>query len=223
MTLLSKIMRKLTVEMKVKKEFTKMLDFLLDKIESIELIELIKIDFKQGIKMGIAALTMKEGYTIADIDIPEFMEMLIVLKQEGNRYIVLSKVKFLKGFPGFAKQFDLDIIWDTPSIFTKEKMVMSVTGDEENLKKFLEAIKILGDIEKVSFKKAIFHEQAIISCLTEKQRQIIIAAKKNGYYEYPRKINSEELSKKIGLSKPTVVQHLRKAEVRIMSNILAGY
>ena len=216
-------MRTLTVELKVKEEFTKMLDFLLDKTEAIELIELIKIDFEKGIKIGIASLTMKEGYTIDDLKIPEFMEMLTVLKQEGNRYIVLSKVKFYKKFIRFAKQFDLDIIWDTPSIFTKGKMVMSVSGNEENLKKFLEVVKKLGDVEKISFKKAIFHEQAVISCLTEKQKEIIIAAKKNGYYKYPRKINSDGLAKKVGLSKPTVVQHLRKAEVRIMSNILTGY
>ena len=69
----------------------------------------------------------------------------------------------------------------------------------------------------------MYNEQTILSCLTDKQREIIIAAKNNGYYKYPRKINSEELSKKIGLSKPTVVQHLRKAEVRIMSNILVGH
>jgi len=216
-------MRKVTVELKVRNEYIKMLDFLLDKAESIELIELIKLDFEQRLKMGIAAITMKEGYTIEDIEKPEFMEMLTVLKQEGNRYIVLSKVKFYKRFTGMAKQFDLDIIWDTPSIFSKGKMVLSVTGNEENLKKFLEVIKMLGDIEKTSFKKAIFHEQSVISCLTEKQKEIMIAAKKNGYYKYPRQINSEDLSKKIGLSKPTVVQHLRKAEVRIMSNILAGY
>lgn len=216
-------MRKLTIELKIKHEFLKMLNFLLDKTESIELIELLKLDFKKGIKMGIAAITMKEGFTIEDIDIPEFMEMLTVLKKEGNRYIVLSKVKFYKRLIGIAKKFDIDIIWDTPSIFTKEKMIMSVTGSEENLKKFLKVIKNLGEVKSISFKKATFDEQTILSCLTEKQKEILIAAKKNGYYNYPRKINSQQLSNKIGLSKPTVVQHLRKAEIRIVSNILAGY
>ena len=216
-------MRKLTIELKIKHEFLKMLNFLLDKTESIELIELLKLDFKKGIKMGIAAITMKEGFTIEDIDIPEFMEMLTVLKKEGNRYIVLSKVKFYKRLIGIAKKFDIDIIWDTPSIFTKEKMIISVTGSEENLKKFLKVIKNLGEVKSISFKKATFDEQTILSCLTEKQKEILIAAKKNGYYNYPRKINSQQLSNKIGLSKPTVVQHLRKAEIRIVSNILAGY
>jgi len=199
------------------------LNFLLDKTESIELIELIKLDFEQGIKMGIAALNMKEGYTIEDIDLPEFMEMLSVLKKEGNRYVVVSKVKFLKKFTGLAKKFNIDVIWDTPSIFRKDKMVISVTGSEENLKKFIELIKTLGEITRISFKKATYNDQTILSCLTEKQKEILIAAKKNGYYSYPRKINSQELSERIGLSKPTVVQHLRKAEIRIVSNILKGY
>ena len=219
----SKIMRKLTIELKVKEEILERLNFLLDKAESIELIELIKLDFKKGVKMGIAALTMKEGYTIEDINIPEYMEMLTVLKKEGSRYIIVSKVKFLKKFIGLAKKFDIDIIWDTPSIFTKDKMTISVTGTEKNLKKFLEVIKNLGKIKSISFKKATFNEQTILSCLTEKQKGILIAAKKNGYYSYPRKINSQELSEKVGLSKPTVVQHLRKAEVRLVSNILTGY
>ena len=71
-------MRKLTIEMKVKEEYFEMLNFLLGKIESIELIELIKLDLEQGIKMGITALNMKEGYTIEDLEIPDFMEMLSV-------------------------------------------------------------------------------------------------------------------------------------------------
>ena len=216
-------MRKLTVELSVKEEFLEMLDFLLDKIESIELIELIKLDLEKGIKMGIAALNIKEGFSIEDLEIPDYMEMLSVLKHEGNRYIVVSKVKILNKFIGFAKKFNIDIKWDTPSIFKKDKMIISVTGDEVNLKKFLDIIKYLGDVKSISFKKAIFNEQMILTCLTEKQRKILIAAKKNGYYNYPRKINSKQLSEIIGLSKPTVVQHLRKAEVRLVTNILTGY
>jgi len=216
-------MRKLTVELKIKEEFLEMLNFMLDKVESIELVELTKIDFERGIKTGIAALTMKEGYTIDDISLPEHMEMLTVLKKEGNRYIVFSKVRFFEKLSGIVKKFNIDVIWETPSIFKKDKIIMSVTGNEENLKKFLDAIKHLGEIKSISFKKATFNEQAILSCLTEKQKEILIAAKKNGYYNYPRKINSQELSEKIGLSKPTVVQHLRKAEVRLVSNILTGY
>jgi predicted DNA binding protein len=216
-------MRKLTVDLKVKDEYLEMLNFILDKVESIELIELVKLDFEQGIKMGIAALNMKEGYAIEDIELPEFMDMVTILKQEGNRYVIFAKVKFLKKFMGFAQKFNIDIIWDTPSSFKKGKMVLSVTGEEKDLKKFLDVIKMLGEVQSMSFKKATFNEQSILSCLTEKQREILIAAKKNGYYKYPRSINSEELSKKIGLSKPTVVQHLRKAEIRLISNILTGY
>ena len=216
-------MRKITIDLKVKKEYVEMLNFLIDKTESIELIELIKLDFEKGVKMGIAALNMKDGFTIDDIEIPDFMEMLTVLKQEGNRYIVFAKVKFFKKVVRLTQKFNIDIIWDTPSIFKKDKMVLSVIGDEKNLQKFLDAIKILGKVESVSFKKANFNDQSIISCLTKRQREILIAAKKNGYYSYPRKINSEELSEKIGISKPTVIQHLRKAEVRLISNIFTGY
>jgi len=44
-------MRKLIFEFKLKEQFLEMLDFLLDKTVSIELIELVKLDFEKGIKM----------------------------------------------------------------------------------------------------------------------------------------------------------------------------
>ena len=216
-------MRKMIIEMKLSEELTKNSDFLLDKVESIELLELLKLDFEKRIKMAIAAINLKEGYSIEDIKMPGYVEIFTVLSKKDNRYICLIKTKYFKSLQSTAKKFNIDIIWDTPSIFTKEKMVVSATGNEENLKKVRELFKNLGEIKKVSFVKSIYNEQTILSCLTEKQRQVIITAKKNGYYNYPRSINSEELSKKIGLSKPTVVQHLRKAESRIVANILAGY
>jgi predicted DNA binding protein len=209
--------------MKINEKFLKNFDFLLGKIESIELLELLKLDFQKRIKMAIAAFNMNEGYTIEDIEMPDYVEIFNVLQKNGNRYICLIKAKYFKSLSSLAKKFNIDIIWDTPSVFTKEKMIISVTGREDNLKKILDLFKNIGTVNKISFVKSIYNEQTILSCLTDKQKEILIAAKNNGYYSYPRKINSQELSKKIGLSKPTVVQHLRKAEVRLVSNILTGY
>ena len=211
------------MDLKLNEDMLKNFNFLLDKIESIELIELLKIDFEKRIKMAIAAFIMKDGCSIEDIKIPDYVEVFSILQKKENRYICLIKAKYFKSLSSLAKKFNIDIIWDTPSIFTKEKMIVSVSGDEENLKKILNLFKQVGEVNKVSFVKSTYSEQTILSCLTEKQKEIIIAAKDNGYYDYPRKINSKELSQKVGLSKPTVVQHLRKAEERLISNILAGY
>jgi len=211
------------MDLKLNEDMLKNFNFLLDKIESIELIELLKIDFEKRIKMAIAAFIMKDGCSIEDIKIPDYVEVFSILQKKENRYICLIKAKYFKSLSSLAKKFNIDIIWDTPSIFTKEKMIVSVSGDEENLKKILNLFKQVGEVNKVSFVKSTYSEQTILSCLTEKQKEIIIAAKNNGYYDYPRKINSKELSQKVGLSKPTVVQHLRKAEERLISNILAGY
>jgi len=216
-------MRKLILELKLDEKLLKNFYFLIDKIESIELLELLKLDFEKRIKMAIAAINMKEGYSIDDIKMPDYVEIFTVLQKKDNRYICLIKAKYFKSLSSLAKKFNIDIIWDTPSILTKEKMLVSVSGSEENLKKILSLFKNIGKVTKISFVKSIYNEQTILSCLTEKQRKILIAAKNNGYYNYPRKINSKELSDIIGLSKPTVVQHLRKAEGRIVSNILAGY
>jgi len=216
-------MRKMIMELKIDRFFMKNFDFLLEKVESIELLELIKIDFEKRIKMAISAINMKEGHNIEEIEMPHYVEIFNVLEKKGNRYICLIKVKYFKNLSSLAKKFNIDIIWDTPSIINKEKMVVSVSGSEENLKKILELFKQVAQVNKISLVKSTYKEQSILSCLTDKQKEIFVAAKKNGYYDYPRKINSERLANKIGLGRATVVEHIRKAENRIMAQILTGY
>jgi predicted DNA binding protein len=56
--------------------------------------------------------------------------------------------------------------------------------------------------------------------LSSNQKKILNLAKKHGYYDYPRKITSHELSEKIGINKDTTLKLLRKAEKLIFSSLL---
>jgi len=53
--------------------------------------------------------------------------------------------------------------------------------------------------------------------LSEQEKNSLVEAIKLGYYEYPRRINLEELAKIMRLSKPTLEQYIRKAEKKIMA------
>ncbi|UCG70924.1 MAG: helix-turn-helix domain-containing protein, partial [Thermoplasmata archaeon] len=187
------------------------------------LIELLRIDFEKGIKLGLMQITVKDGFVLKDVDLPENVEISNVLKSEGNKYVCIVKVKVPKEFKKMLKEFNLDLIWTSPSFMSADRTIISCIGEDEDLRKFMDIVKQLGLIINVSFKKAAYQEHDILSVLTDKQREIMIAAKKNGYYDMPRKISSEDLSKKVGISKATLLEHLRKAEVRLMENILSGY
>jgi predicted DNA binding protein len=89
--------------------------------------------------------------------------------------------------------------------------------------KFFEAIQQIGSIERTSFHKATYRTHGVLSGLTARQKEILLLAKRMGYYDYPRKINGGDLSEILGISKAATIEHLRKAESRIMSIIMAGY
>ena len=222
-------MKKVIVEFTLRKIFQRVLHryLPLDKIESLEMLEMLRIDLERGIKMVLASIVMKEGYTIDDVMKGKNSPILAILQSQGSKYLCIARsqaqARDLKIFKPLAKKFDLNVIWATPTYYKGSKVVCSVIGDEKNLQRFVRSIQLIGSIETISFQKATYEEHTILSCLTDKQREVIIAAKNSGYYEYPRQINSDQLSQKIGISKATTIEHLRKAEGRIMATILTGY
>lgn len=217
-------MRKVTLELEPNERVREELEPMFETIHSFEVLETLKIDWEEGIRVDLIECRLKETQSIREVKSIGDMEILSVLKSEGSRHTCLIKYSEPEESKDLFKAFDLNLIYATPIIMSSEKYTLSVIGDQENLTRFVELAKThLGKIENMTFKKAAYQKHDILSVLTDKQKDVLIAAKKHGYYKYPRKIKSEELAQKIGISKNTTIEHLRKAEERLMENILAGY
>ncbi|NGM70776.1 transcriptional regulator [Natronolimnobius sp. AArcel1] len=55
--------------------------------------------------------------------------------------------------------------------------------------------------------------------LTERQWKMFEFARQNGYYEWPREVTARELATHMEITKTTFLEHLRKAESKILNNI----
>ncbi|MFC6725251.1 helix-turn-helix domain-containing protein, partial [Halobium palmae] len=58
----------------------------------------------------------------------------------------------------------------------------------------------------------IFHDDG----LSERQREVFELARKRGYYTWPREVSASDLADELALSKATVLEHLRKAEAKLL-------
>jgi len=216
-------MRKIILDIEPGRIIKKLQRNMMEHIEEFELLELLRMDFEKGVKVMLLEITLKSGSKFEDIKWPKNFK-LTVLGQKEDKYIVIATAKAPNKF--FKKLFNkakTDLIWTTPTHYRNGKMTLSCIGEEDELKKIVKVFKLFGKINKISYHRPVYQEHNVLSVLTDKQKEIIIAAKKLGYYDYPRKIDAGGLAAKVGASKATVVEHLRKAEGRLMGNILAGY
>jgi hypothetical protein len=198
---------------------------MMDHIEAFELLELLRMDFEKGIKVMLIELTLYPGSKLEDIKWPKnFSHTILDEKANENKYILLTTAKapnrFFKKLINRAKT---DVIWVPPTHWREGKMTFSCLGENDELNKIIKAFNLFGKVKNIRYHKPVYQDHNALSVLTDKQKEIIVAAKKHGYYDYPRKIDAGRLAEKVGVSKATVVEHLRKAEGRLMGNILAGY
>ena len=103
-----------------------------------------------------------------------------------------------------------------------KKNIYVIKAADNEVQNFFKAMEILCNIKDLKIQKLECKECDILSILTSNQKKILNFAAKFGYYDYPRKITSEELAEKIGISKDIILENLRKAEKRIITKTLNG-
>jgi predicted DNA binding protein len=217
-------MRKLTIEMEPDEMFHEYMKDPLQKIESYEILEALKINYEEGICVDLIQVTTRPGISIEDVGSIDRMEIISVIRSDGNKHTCLAKYFETEDNMDKFQETDLDLIQSTPTIISPERITVTMIGENENLNKFVEMLKRNGNkILNMNITKSAYQKHDLLSVLTDKQRSILITAHKHGYYDYPKRINSQQLAAKVEIGKATLVQHLRKAEGRLLGEILAGY
>ncbi|MFX1519786.1 MAG: helix-turn-helix domain-containing protein, partial [Promethearchaeota archaeon] len=212
-------MRKVILEIDpstvIKKPFKKGLEYVLSKIEWLEGTNLFNIDPEQTSeiemtvkKAGVFKIKLKEGFEISDLIDPK-MGTIEPLEEENGVITCFIKAQ-IDGLPTkLIKSINLDEMLITlPLYLSPTKYIVSFLGNSETIISYLNLLKSLG----ISYKATIQHPdqfQSDLSCLTKRQKDVVLAARKFGYYEYPRRISSQELAEQLGISKSTMLEHLR--------------
>jgi hypothetical protein len=171
-----------------------------------------EIEFKDPVYPASKVEELLEGGFLVEAQVLE--------KSKNGGYIV-----FMRGGPSLSSvlaSIGIEEGYLFPPLGIREgKIKISFLGSDVQVKNFLQKIDILGiRYHVIMISDANFPPISLLNQLTEKQREVLIVAYKLGYYDIPRRITSEELAKKLNLGDSTVVEHLRKAEQRLISHLL---
>jgi DNA-binding MarR family transcriptional regulator len=109
----------------------------------------------------------------------------------------------------------------TPTGFKEGRARMAYVGSAVEIKKLFRLFERLGlRTRTLSLTDETLDPNSPMACLTERQRKILLSAYKLGYYDVPRTMDSEKLARALELDKSTVVEHLRKAEKRLLRQVI---
>jgi predicted DNA binding protein len=138
----------------------------------------------------------------------------IMFEDEDNLYLqVFSNVSKIKSLIGTINNNGGFLL--RPILLEKGYEVCNITvPNKENLNKLINELKKLGKFTLLSIKKSNLDN----SDLSRKQKLVIDLAFKLGYYEFPRKISATQIANRLKISKSTLLQHLRSAEIKVLKN-----
>jgi predicted DNA binding protein len=190
-------------------------------IRSYEVLEVLKMDHMKGLYVDLIECHLKENVSIDELTSIGDMDILSVIRSEGDKHICLVLGHETKDATDIFKE--LNLIYTAPSLISEDRIIVSFISSQKDMMRFIELVRAhIGKVVNMTFKRSTYDKKDLLSILTDKQREIMAAAYRYGYYDIPTGISSERLAEKVNISKPTLIEHLRKAERRILTEILAG-
>jgi HTH DNA binding domain len=193
----------------------------IEKIKSLEVLHFIKQDPNEFAL--ICEVEFKQRPTRLDEIFNEPGDELQVLDQSRDGKCVI----LFKGKP--QNDPTAQAFWAaggyllTPLEIKNGKVRMTFLGSAKQIRIIPAMFKKMGvQFKVVQVADADSPRNSPLNELTEKQRGVLSAAHKHGYYDIPRRINSKQLAQKLAISSSDLIKHRRKAEGRLLSAVFRG-
>jgi hypothetical protein len=217
-------MRRITMEFNYQTAWKQIFSSNADKVEVLEALRCFKCD-AQGLALICRIRLKDKSMSVTDLLHKGLITNIETLYTEKDGSIVV----FIEGrscVPPPPKDMKMPkmLMARPPDFLDIDRMKVELVGKEKEIKEFLQyankwsnnSFKILG-LTSIDTKG-----ESLLSKLTPRQRQMLLTAYALGYYDVPRKISSDDLSRHLNVDKSTIVEHLRKAERKLMGGIIAG-
>src|SRR5215207_9278836 len=217
-------MRRVTMEFNYQRAWKQIFGSNAVKVEVLEALRCFKCDI-QGLALICRIRLKDKSMTVTDLLHNGLITNIETLYIEKDGSVVV----FIEGkscVPSPPKDMELPKMLMTrpPNFLDVDRMKVELVGKEKEIKEFLQytdklsnnSFKILG-LTSIDTKG-----ESLLSKLTSRQRQILLTGYALGYYDVPRRISSDDHSRHLNIDKSTVVEHLRKAERKLIGSIIAG-
>jgi hypothetical protein len=217
-------MRRVTLEFNYQAAWKQIFDSNAEKVEVLEALRCFKCD-TQGLALICRIRLKDKNMTVTDLLHKGLITNIETLYTEKDDSVVV----FIEGkscVPPPPKDMELPkmLMTHPPDFLDVDRMKVELVGKEDEISKFLQytsklsnnSFKILG-LTSIDTKG-----ESLLSKLTSRQRQILLTGYALGYYDVPRRISSDDLSRHLDVDKSTIVEHLRKAERKLIGSIIAG-
>ncbi len=185
-------------------------------IERFEVISLFNL--VDDMHSEVCKFTIREGIPIDQIQC-NYVSNLVVLRNVGREYTCLVRGTFSDEITRFLQAYGSK--FDYPIVFQDDCVTFSMVGSPEDFHAFVSDAEEKGwGLEVLSVCDYDPHVDGIFGVLTPQQKKILLESYRRGFFDHPRRINASELAEKMGMHKTTLLEHIHKAEKRLIGHIL---
>ncbi len=218
-------MRRITMEFDYQKAWKWIFGSNSEKVEVLEALRCFKCD-TQGLAI-ICRLRLKDrNMNIQDLLMGKGLLTNIELlykEKDGSLVVFIEGRSCVPKPPKDIKEPKM-LMSRPPDFLDVDRMKVEMIGKEDEIKKLVHYANKWGDnsFKILGLTSIDAKGESLLSKLTSRQRQILLTGYALGYYDVPRRISSDDLSRHLNVDKSTIVEHLRKAERKLIGSIIAG-